>query len=67
MLNEKCRRKDYISTETFETKFKNLRSCLEEIKIDWREAHCNLIISRENMLEDTIKYYSGLDPYKVNF
>jgi len=55
-----------FSDETFDTKFKNLRSCLEEIKVDWRDAHCDLKISRNNMLEDTLKKVVMLDPYKVN-
>ncbi len=56
-----------VSDETFEIKLKNLRSCLDEIKVDWREAHCDLKISRNNMLEDTLKNVIKLDPYKVNY
>jgi len=67
ILKKNTRRKDFISNELFETKVTNLRSCLEEIKIDWREAHCNLNISRENMLEDTLKKIGSTDPYKVLF
>lgn len=54
-----------ISEESFDMKFENLRCCLEEIKVDWREAHCDLKISRANMLEDTLKKVVFLDPYKV--
>jgi hypothetical protein len=66
-ISQPMRKKEFILNETFETKFSNFRSCLEELKIDWREAHCNLNISRENMLEDTIKRLGSTDPYKVNF
>lgn len=66
-IQQKTRKKEFISIETFETKFSNFRSCLEELKIDWREAHCNLNISRENMLEDTLKKIGSIDPYKVNY
>jgi hypothetical protein len=66
-LKGSTRRKEFISIELFETKLSNFRSCLEEIKIDWREAHCNINISRENMLEDTLKKLGSTDPYKVNF
>ena len=58
------RQRDF-SDDTFEIKLKNLRSCLDEIKFDWREAHCDLKISRQNMLEDTLKKVIILDPYKV--
>lgn len=54
-----------ISDESFDTKFNNLRMCLEEVKVDWRDAHCDLKISRGNMLEDTLEKIILLDPYKV--
>lgn len=65
ILEKNIKKKTYISEEPFETKYNNLRSCLEEIKVDWREAHCNLAISRENMLEDTLRKIGTIDPYKV--
>lgn len=66
-IKQTARKKEFISNETFETKFSNFRSCLEELKIDWRESHCNLSISREHMLEDTLKKVGSTDPYKVKF
>lgn len=65
-IKQTAREKEFISNETFETKFSSFRSCLEELKIDWREAHCNLNISREHMLEDSLKKIGSTDPYKVN-
>ncbi len=66
-INKPARKKEFISNETFEAKIKNFKSCLEELKIDWREAHCQLSITREHMLEDTLKKIGLTDPYKVKF
>jgi hypothetical protein len=56
--------------KTFEQKLQRLRSNLECMKIDWREAHCNMELNREKILEESIQNFPKLDPYKelkINF
>jgi hypothetical protein len=35
-------------------------------KVDWRDAHCNLELTRDNVLEESMKKYVKLDPFKVS-
>jgi hypothetical protein len=52
---------------SFEIKIINFRNVLQIRKIDWRDAFCKIEITRENILEESIKKFKLIDPLKVNF
>ena len=49
----------------FEKKLDMFKKKLSNIKIDWREGCCNLQLTRENFLEDSIKQFNKINIYKV--
>jgi hypothetical protein len=60
----------YTEGKSFEEKIKTFRNNLECMKIDWRDAHCNMELDRTNLLKESIQKYQKIDPYKelkINF
>lgn len=54
----------------FEIKILELKSKLQGLKVDWREAHCSIELNRESLLKESMKKYDKIDPYKelkINF
>lgn len=49
----------------FEKKLEIFKKNLCNIKIDWREGCCNLQLTRDNFLEDSIKQFNKINIYKV--
>jgi hypothetical protein len=58
-------KKKNVPKLTFESKIINFRNALQVRKIDWRDAYCKLEVSRENILEESIKKFKLIDPLKV--
>jgi hypothetical protein len=58
-------KKKNVPKMTFENKIINFRNNLQLRKIDWRDAYCKLEVSRENILEESIKKFKLIDPLKV--
>lgn len=54
-----------ITKQTFEEKLINLRNGLAIMKIDWRDAHCDMSLTRDNTLKQSMKQFEKIDPYKV--
>ena len=62
---------DYLKNKLpFSEKIKNLRKNLDKMKVDWRVAHCNMELTRENVLEQTFEKIKKIDLFKelkINF
>src|SRR5205823_3121436 len=55
---------------TFDEKIINLKNNLLVMKVDWRDAHCNLELNRQSMLQESMKQFDKIDLYKelkINF
>lgn len=50
----------------FEKKLEMFRKKLSTIKIDWREGCCNLQLTRDNFLEESIKQFHKINIFKVS-
>jgi hypothetical protein len=37
------------------------------MKVDWRYAHEEMQLDRENLLKQSMKQFNNIDPYKVLF
>ncbi len=59
-------KKSNIQTISFEDKLIIFKNNIQQLKVDWREAHCKMELSRENVLKQSIKQMEFIDPYKVN-
>ena len=60
----------YANEKNFEEKIRSLRNHLEFMKVDWREAHCNMELGREEVLKESMMKFKKIDPYKelkINF
>lgn len=54
----------------FEEKYKYFRSHLNKIKIDWREGAHTLELDRDDILQQSVKQFTLINPYKelkINF
>lgn len=49
----------------FQKKLEILRKKLSTIKIDWREGCCQLELSRDNFLNESIKQFQKINIFKV--
>ena len=49
---------------TFEEKLQTLRNHLMVMKVDWRDAHCRMELNREHVLNESMKQFATIDPYK---
>jgi hypothetical protein len=56
-----------ITETSFESKLQILRSSLNELKVDWRDAHANLELNRDNLLKESMKQIENIDLYMVSF
>ena len=52
---------------SFDIKIELFKKKLSMIKIDWREGCCNLQLSRDNFLDESIKQFLKINIYKVYF
>lgn len=63
--NVNLARKQKIEKEPFEKRFIEFRNNLEIRKVDWRDAHCDLIVNRESVLNQSLVKINKLDLFKV--
>ena len=59
-------KKSNTQTVPFEDKLIIFKNNIQQLKVDWREAHCKMELSRENVLKQSIKQMEFIDPYKVS-
>jgi hypothetical protein len=50
----------------FEDRLSQLKQTISLMKVDWREAHEEMQLTRDNILKQSIKQFDNIDPYKVN-
>jgi hypothetical protein len=58
-------KKKIYDQRPFEMRIQELKSRLSEIKVDWRDAHCNIELDRDSVLKESMIKYEKIDPYKV--
>ena len=52
--------------KTFEQKLQIFKLAMKSLKTDWTEGACTLELTRENLLDQSVKQLKKLDLYKVN-
>jgi hypothetical protein len=49
----------------FEDKLSQLKQTIQYMKVDWRDAHEEMQLTRDNLLKASMKQFDNIDPYKV--